>query len=418
MAKNVILMRHGQSMANASRVWQGAGSSPLTAEGRHQAERAGERLAGRRFDLIESSDLQRCVDTARSAGFEPHPRPAWREGDVGEWEGLGGEYVMAHFRNEVERLQYDYDMPIGVTGESARQVGERGWEAIYEVVDRLDEGQTALVVTHAGLIGALLRRLLDLPPDRRRLGVVSNTAFCELSFRRGSPAIRRFNDAAHLAPDSGWSAHMRLGGAVAIDLIRHGASYANVERTGRSRRDGLHPRGRSQAGSVAGRIGEVDEVYSSPLARAMDTAAILSDRPPVPVPELTEINLGEWNDDEWPEVEATGHGVQDRRDSAGLDHGRTGETWSEVQQRVSPFLGSLLQDHAAQRVAAVSHGDAIRAYAGSVLGFGFEKARLLESLDNASVTQVVIGADGNPVLATYNITAHFEDRPGMRPQLT
>ena len=411
VARNVILMRHGESEANARGVWQGAGSSPLTSEGRRQAGRAGERLAGRRLALVESSDLERCVDTARAAGFEPDARRVWREGDVGEWEGLDGEYVKTHFGEQLERLHYDYDMPVGVTGESPRQAGERGWEGVHDVVDRLDEGQTALVVTHAGLIGALLRLLLDLPSDRRRLGVVSNTAFCELSFSTDGPAMRRFNDAAHLAPVPGWSEQMRLGGAVLIELIHHGASHADAERWGSGRRDGLDPGGRTLVGRVAGRIGEVEEVYSSPLGRAMDTARILCGRPPVEVPELAEIDLGRRNGDEWPGVEAAGRTGGDRKDGAGFGQGRGGETWSDVQRRVSPFLGSLLQVHQGQRVAAVSHGGPIRAYAGCVLGFGFQKAHLLASLDDASVTQVVIGAYGNPVLATYNITAHLEGRP-------
>lgn len=404
-------MRHGESAANAQGIWQGVGSSPLTARGRNQAGRAGERLVGRHLALVESSDLERCVDTALAAGFEPRPRPIWREGDVGEWEGLDRGYVKAHFGHELERLHYDYDMPIGVTGESPRQAGERGWEGVHDLVTRLDEGQTALVVAHAGLIGALLRLLLDLPADRRRLGVVSNTAFCELSFKTDGPAIQRFNDAAHLAPVPGWSEQMCRGGAVVIELIRHGASYANVKCRGRGRRDRLHPIGRAQAGRVAGSIGEVDEVYSSPLGRALDTAEILRDRPPNPVHELTEVDLGGWDSSEWPEVEAVGPTAGDRKEGAGLEPGREGETWSDVQQRVSPFVGSLVQVHPGQRVAAVSHGGAIRAYAGAVLGFGVEKARLLASLDNASVTQVVIGADRRPVLATYNITAHLDGRP-------
>lgn len=407
MARNVILMRHGESAANARGIWQGVGSSPLTPKGLRQARRSGERLAGRRLAFVESSDLERCVETARAAGFEPRPQPIWREGDVGEWEGLDRRYVMAHFGDELERIQFDHDLPVGVTGESPRQAGERGWKGIHDVVDRLDEDQTALVVTHAGLIGALLRLLLDLPTDRRRLGLVSNTAFCELRFEADGSAIRRFNDAAHLSPVPAWSEQMRRGGAMVMDLIRHGASYANVE--GGGCRDELHPRGRAQTERLKGRIGNIDRFYSSPHGRAMDTAGILGGRPPDAVPELREIDLGGWDRGAWPEVEADGRPGADRR--GGSDPGlvRAGETWSDVQQRVSPFLDSLPRVHPGGRVAAVSHGGAIRAYAGSVLGFGFRKARLLATLDNASVTQVVIAEHGGPVMATYNITANLED---------
>ena len=393
VAKSVILMRHGESEANASGTWQGTGSSPLTAMGRRQAERAGTRLVARPIALVESSDLQRCIDTALAAGFVPESRPAWREGDVGEWEGRDRQYVNTRFARELERLHYDYDMPVGVTGESPRRVGERASEALYGLVDRMHEGQTALVVTHAGLIGALLRRLLDLPPDRRRIGVVANTALCELTFRTGGAAIRTFNDATHLGSATGWAAGMRREGATAVGLIRHGNSHAGRERTDQNRGDGLDSKGRVQAGMLRGAVGDVAEVYSSPRARAMDTAKIAFGRSPVPVPELTEIDLGEWNGDLWPDVEVGNH---------------SGETWSEVQRRSSSFLEGLVSIHRGQRVAVVSHGGVIRACAGSVLGFGLQKAGLLMSAENASVTRVVVRADGKPVLATYNVTGHIE----------
>ena len=399
-------MRHGESEANARGIWQGTGSSPLTSKGLRQARRSGERLAGRRLAIVESSDLERCVETARAAGFEPRRRPIWREGDVGEWEGLDRRHVVAHFSEDLERLHYDYDMPVGITGESPRQAGERGWEGLHEVVGRLDEGQTALVVTHAGLIGALLRLLLDLPTDHRRLGLVSNTAFCELSFDTDGPAMTRFNDAAHLSPVPAWSEQMRRGGGVVIDLVRHGASYANVE--GRRRQDGLHPRGRAQTARLKARIGDIDKVYSSPQGRAMDTAGMLDGRPPDVVPELREIDLGGSDGEAWPEAEEEGRPGGGWRGGSDPGPVRAAETWSDVQERVTPFLGSLIQIHPGGRVAVVSHGGAIRAYAGSVLGFGFRRARLLATLDNASVTQVVVAEDRRPVLATYNITAHLE----------
>ncbi len=328
---------------------------------------------------------------------------------MGEWEGLDRRYVMAHFGEELERLHYDYDMPVGVTGESPRQAGERGWEGVHDVVSRLDEGQTALVVTHAGLIGALLRLLLDLPSDRRRLGLVSNASLCELSFGRDGAVMRRFNDAAHPAPVPAWSEQMRLGGGVVVELIRHGATYANAERRGRRGRDGLHPSGKLQTERLRDRIGEIDQVYSSPLGRAMETAGILGGGPPVAVPGLGEVDLAGRDGDKWPEVEAPRRGGGDLRGGAGPGWDHAGETWSEVQRRMAPFLESLVETHPRRRVAVVSHGGAIRACAGSVLDFGFEKARLLASLDNASVTQVAIGASGHPVLATYNITSHLED---------
>ena len=409
MAKHVILMRHGESEANERGLFQGAGSTPLSGLGRRQAEQAGRRLVGCRFAVVESSDLERAVDTARIAGIEPRQRSLWREGDIGEWEGLDAEYVVEHYGDDLGRLHYDYDVRMGVTGESPRQVAERGREALHDLLGRLEDGQTALVVTHGGLTGTLLWGLLDLPAGRRRLGMLSNTSFCELVFGDPGPALRRYNDAAHLGPVTDWSEHERREGAVVIDMIRHGVTFANLERRVQGQRDeGLHPKGRSQARRLKDWIGAVDEVYSSSLGRAMDTAEIAFGRTAIPVDDLIEISMGDWEGEMWEELEAAGRLGGYPGEGNDIRRGHTGETWGDVQHRVTAFLGKLYPTHAGQRVAAASHGGAIRAYAGGILGFGYEKARLLGPLNNTSVSQMVIAPDGKPILATYNIAAHLE----------
>ena len=409
MARHVIFVRHGESEANARHLFQGAGSSPLTASGRAQAGKAGERLAGRRFAVVESSDLERSVATARLAGFEPVQRTTWREGDIGQWEGISERLAQDSYAEEIARLHWDYDFPMGVTGESPRQVADRGCTALDDLVARLHDGETALVVTHGGLIGAVLWRLLDLPTGRRRLAHLSNTAICELTIHDHGPALKRYNDAGHLGPVGDWATFMRRQGAAVVDLIRHGVTHANLERRVQGRRDeGLHPDGHAQSRRLRDWIGEVDEVYSSSLGRAMATAEIVFGRSAIPVEAMVEISLGEWEGQMWADLEAAGKlgGYPD--DGNDIRRGHTGETWSDVQQRVSAFVNRLHEPHPGGRVAVASHGGAIRAYAGSVLGFGFDKARLIGSVDNTSVTQVVASADGKPAIATYNVTIHLE----------
>ena len=409
MARHVILMRHGESVANARRLFQGAGSSPLTARGQTQAGKAGERLAARRFAIVESSDLERSIATARLAGFEPLQRSEWREGAIGVWEGLPEQVAQERYAEDLARLQWDYYMPMGVTGESPRQVADRGCRALDDLVTRMGDGDTALVVTHGGLIGAVLWRLLDLPTGRRRLALLSNTAFCELTFHDHGPALRRYNDAGHLGPVADWAGYMRAQGAVVVDLIRHGVTYANLERRVQGRHDeGLHPQGHDQSRRLGSWIGEVDEVYSSPLGRAMVTAETVFGRSPIPAEAMVEISLGEWEGQMWADLEAAGKlgGYPD--DGNDIRRGHTGETWDEVQQRVSGFVDHLHRSHPGGRVAVASHGGAIRAYTGSIFGFEFGKARMIGPVYNTSVTQVVVSGDGQPTLATYNVTTHLE----------
>ena len=68
-------IRHGQSQANADRVFAGQSDSPLTALGRQQATDEAKRIVreGMTFDVIISSPLARAYDTAsiiaRATGY-------------------------------------------------------------------------------------------------------------------------------------------------------------------------------------------------------------------------------------------------------------------------------------------------------------------------------------------------------------
>ena len=64
----MILVRHGQSEANAKRVLQGHMDSPLSNQGRLQARNLAQRmitLGCTTFDLMYSSDLSRAAETAQ-----------------------------------------------------------------------------------------------------------------------------------------------------------------------------------------------------------------------------------------------------------------------------------------------------------------------------------------------------------------
>lgn len=69
----MILLRHAQSTANVSGIWQGQLDFPLSDEGRLQAATAGRALAGTRISNIYSSPLSRALESAdivaRETGF-------------------------------------------------------------------------------------------------------------------------------------------------------------------------------------------------------------------------------------------------------------------------------------------------------------------------------------------------------------
>jgi len=89
----MLLIRHGQSTANASGVWQGQLDFPLSEEGRRQAATAGRTLKGTKISGVYASPLARAFETAeivtREAGFsgEVIPMPGLVERHGGVLEG-------------------------------------------------------------------------------------------------------------------------------------------------------------------------------------------------------------------------------------------------------------------------------------------------------------------------------------------
>jgi broad specificity phosphatase PhoE len=158
----MLLVRHGQTPWNARGLWQGHGDPGLTEEGMAQARALAETLAAQPdagWSRVIASDLARAHATAAEVaarlGLPVEHDLRLRELDVGEWSGLS--------RDEIARLDPDtlraFDRgepsvrPGG--GESRIEIRERTHAFVRELVDRC-KGESVIVVTHLGVIRALL----------------------------------------------------------------------------------------------------------------------------------------------------------------------------------------------------------------------------------------------------------------------
>ena len=85
----LFLVRHGQSVANVTKIYSGHNDVPLTEEGRAQAVALRPVLSELTFDRVYSSDLSRAIDTQLLAlpGVEGIRTPLLREIDVGRAAG-------------------------------------------------------------------------------------------------------------------------------------------------------------------------------------------------------------------------------------------------------------------------------------------------------------------------------------------
>jgi probable phosphoglycerate mutase len=194
----VCLIRHAQSVSNASGVWQGQGDSPLSDLGQEQVKALSAVIGGGKYDLAITSDLSRAADTAAALGAVPERDPAWREIDVGNWEGLTMDQVVERFPEQIAALRARRTFEIG-GGESWPEVFARADGALEALRTRLPHGGRAVVFTHGGIIAAILSGLLGVR-DRFPwpLGRMRNTGRTTLRFSSGGVELVAHNDDTHL----------------------------------------------------------------------------------------------------------------------------------------------------------------------------------------------------------------------------
>jgi broad specificity phosphatase PhoE len=200
--RRVVVLRHGQTGHNAAGIWQGQLDSDLSDLGREQARAAGKALAAFAPSVVVASDLTRAAHTgaevAAAAGVELALDRRWREIDVGRWEGLTAEEVLTQYPQERERHFRGEDFPRGVDGESLSDVTARVRAALDDLLDRLGQGETAVVATH-GVTGRVVAAALvglDVATVWRVLGGFGNCHWAELVEGPGGWRISAWNTSA------------------------------------------------------------------------------------------------------------------------------------------------------------------------------------------------------------------------------
>lgn len=163
----LLLLRHGESTWNAAGRWQGHADPPLSTTGTAQARTAAGALP--EIDAVWCSDLIRARRTAELCappGVPVRGEPRLRERHVGEWTGLTRDEIEARYPGWIVGGR----RPNG--WEHDGHVAARAWHALRRVVELLEPGHDALVVSHGGLIRAVEASLGGPPRPIPNLGGV------------------------------------------------------------------------------------------------------------------------------------------------------------------------------------------------------------------------------------------------------
>lgn len=199
-----IVVRHGETEWNLVSREMGQLDSPLTERGIEQARRVGDRLASMNVDHLYTSDLGRAMDTARiiadRCALRLRVDQRLRERHTGIFQGLTKAERRERYAAEDDALGtigVDYIIP---GGESARQRRERAVVCLEELAER-HAGKSVLLVTHWGILMALMEFVLGLPyPSNQRFKLL-NCAINVLLRDRNGWSVETWGDIAHLGTD-------------------------------------------------------------------------------------------------------------------------------------------------------------------------------------------------------------------------
>jgi broad specificity phosphatase PhoE len=180
-------------------------------------------------------------------------------------------------------------------------------------------------------------------------------------------------------------------------LIRHGETDWNRDGRWQGHDDrALTDRGVEQAVRAADALRGVAfaAIYASDLQRAVQSARPLAETGGLPVEELAslrEIDTGSWTGLTREEVAARDAEGAKRHASGGTGWAG-GETYEQLQQRVTTALDGIASAHAGDRVAIFTHGGVIRAAVAQTFGAPAQAARRhVSPLAHVSLTVLEIG---------------------------
>jgi broad specificity phosphatase PhoE len=202
----VILIRHGQTLANVAGRWEGWSDSALTPLGRAQAQAVANRLAAEchKATAVYTSPLRRALQTATIIGTVLELRPVsvdnLKEINFGELDGISpAEMETRHpalFIRWKDRTDMEFKWP---SGERRGDFFRRAARACDHILSQ-HINESVAVVAHGGTLRACLAHLL---PDQ--LGQwwgysLDNCGMTRVSVNGGRARLLALNDNAHLPP--------------------------------------------------------------------------------------------------------------------------------------------------------------------------------------------------------------------------
>lgn len=154
---NLIVLRHGEVPSNLKKVYAGKSPEGLTERGACQAKEVEEKIRSYKVHALYSSPIQRALETAeiigKKIGLEPVIEKAFREMELGPWEGMSETEIAITYPEEWKIWQ-----------SRPTDLKLHGRETLHELLERVligvqnihSDAANIVVITHVAIIRVLL----------------------------------------------------------------------------------------------------------------------------------------------------------------------------------------------------------------------------------------------------------------------
>ena len=196
MSRQLILVRHGETLHNVAGIAQGWNDSALSDRGNDQVRRLAERLRSYKPDALFSSPLGRALTTANAIrdalGLDIAILEDLREMSYGGWENRSFLDIRREEKEVYEKWISDPDVA-SPKGESHNHVRERMERAFAAV----SAAERPVLVTHGTAIRIGATALLNVPVMTSMRLAQDNAALNLFVMRNERWVLKYWNDTTH-----------------------------------------------------------------------------------------------------------------------------------------------------------------------------------------------------------------------------
>lgn len=195
------LIRHGETVWNKEKRYQGWTDIELSENGQLQAELLGKRFQNLKIDAVYSSPLKRALETAQpvadAAGLSVVADEHFKEINFGLWEGGTVEQLTKKYGKEFsDFFESPFEYPFPGEG-SFVHVAKRSMEG-FQLLLKKHEGQSIVIVSHGGLLRVLMITLMGMDISFYRKTWLNNTSITTIDMIDENPLLYTLNDSAHM----------------------------------------------------------------------------------------------------------------------------------------------------------------------------------------------------------------------------